>query len=337
MEIDDKAGTVKPSTLGRIASYYYLKYTTVALFHAELHDVDDAPTDLPTLLRVLCDASEFDEIPVRHNEEHVNEQMGRELPWKVDDSAYDSPHVKAQLLLQAHFHRAALPMSDYVTDTKSVLDQALRVLQAMVDVSADGGWLFTTLGCMHLAQMVTQGRWHDDAGLAELPHLDAHAVRVLQGKGVTSLQQIINAPVETLRGWLRSVNSIKEKQITELHQLLRTLPNLRIRASAPAGVLAPGSESVVTVDLEALNHGSRRNAYAPRFPKPKMAGWWLVMGEEDELLALKRVRLDRGRTTCELQFAAPDEPGEYVWSVLCVSDSYIGLDQRVEVRIVVVG
>ena len=28
-------------------------------------------------------------------------------------------------------------------------------------------------------------------------------------------------------------------------------------------------------------------------------------------------------------------PGEYVWSVLCVSDSYIGLDQRVEVRIVV--
>ena len=38
---------------------------------------------------------EFDEIPVRHNEEHVNEQMGRELPWKVDDSAYDSPHVKA--------------------------------------------------------------------------------------------------------------------------------------------------------------------------------------------------------------------------------------------------
>lgn len=31
---------------------------------------------------------------------------------------------------QAHFARAPLPMSDYVTDLKSVLDQALRVLQA---------------------------------------------------------------------------------------------------------------------------------------------------------------------------------------------------------------
>ena len=151
--------SVRPLTLGRIASYYYLKYTSVALFCAELHDVDEGPTELAELCRVLCDASEFDELPVRHNEEHVNAQMARELPWAVDAKAVDSPHVKAQLLLQAHFARAPLPMSDYVTDTKSVLDQALRVLQAMVDIAADGGWVETALGAMHLAQMVTQARW----------------------------------------------------------------------------------------------------------------------------------------------------------------------------------
>ena len=71
----DGAAKVKATTLGHIASYYYLKYTTVALFCAEVHDVDEPPTDLPTLLRVLCDASEFDELPVRHNEEHVHAQM----------------------------------------------------------------------------------------------------------------------------------------------------------------------------------------------------------------------------------------------------------------------
>ena len=32
---------VAPTTLGRVSSYYYLKYTSVALFHAELHDVDE--------------------------------------------------------------------------------------------------------------------------------------------------------------------------------------------------------------------------------------------------------------------------------------------------------
>ena len=57
--------------------------------------------------------------------------------------------------------------------------------------------------------------------------------------------------------------------------------------------------------------------------------------EEEELLALKKVRIERGSTSAELQFEAPEEPGEYTWSVLLVSDSYVGHDQRVEVRIVV--
>jgi hypothetical protein len=34
-----------------------------------------------------------------------------------------SSHTKAFLLLQAHFERAALPIADYINDTKSVLDQ----------------------------------------------------------------------------------------------------------------------------------------------------------------------------------------------------------------------
>ena len=67
VEVDPEGDKLRPATLGRVASYYYLKYTTVAVFHAELHDVEEGPRDLPTLLRVLCDASEFDQLPVRHN------------------------------------------------------------------------------------------------------------------------------------------------------------------------------------------------------------------------------------------------------------------------------
>jgi len=40
-----------------------------------------APSDFPTLLRVLCEASEYSELPVRHNEEHVNAALAAQLPW----------------------------------------------------------------------------------------------------------------------------------------------------------------------------------------------------------------------------------------------------------------
>lgn len=52
--------------------------------------------------------------------------------------------------------RLPAPISDYVTDTKSVLDQSLRILQAITDVSADAGWLDTALATMLLVQSLMQ-------------------------------------------------------------------------------------------------------------------------------------------------------------------------------------
>ena len=131
--LDDSLGTVAPQTLGRVASYYYLKYTTVRLFS---HSITEHNT-VNQLLQVLCDASEYDELPVRHNEDVMNGELAEKLPLPVDSRLLDSPHIKTHLLLQAHFSRVGLPISDYITDTKSVLDQSIRILQAMVDVAGE--------------------------------------------------------------------------------------------------------------------------------------------------------------------------------------------------------
>ena len=50
--------------------------------------------------------------------------------------AAGSPHAKALLLLSARLSRAPLPIADYITDTKAVMDQALRVGNALVDMAA---------------------------------------------------------------------------------------------------------------------------------------------------------------------------------------------------------
>ena len=167
---------IEPLTLGRIAAYYYLNFVTVQLFST---DIGDANT-IESLMQVLCNTAEYDELPVRHNEDALNEQLAEALPIKFQASAYDDPHVKAHLLLQAHFGHTSLPISDYVSDTKSVLDQAIRILQAMVDVAADGGWLFTTLNTMHLMQMVVQATWHDVSTLLTLPHITNSILDILE-------------------------------------------------------------------------------------------------------------------------------------------------------------
>ncbi len=50
----------------------------------------------------------------------------------------------------------------------------------MVDVAADGGWLFTALNTMQLLQMVIQGFWHTDSTLLTLPFFNKQIVELFQ-------------------------------------------------------------------------------------------------------------------------------------------------------------
>ena len=48
----------------------------------------------------------------------------------------------------------------------------VTIFQAMLDVSADRGWLVASLQVITLLQMVVQGRWWHDSSLLTLPHIE---------------------------------------------------------------------------------------------------------------------------------------------------------------------
>ena len=77
----------------------------------------------------LQDCHEFSTLPVRHNEDNLNKELSTHLPIRVTNGSFDSSNTKAFLLLQAYLCDQPLPCTDYNTDTKSVLDQAMRVMQ----------------------------------------------------------------------------------------------------------------------------------------------------------------------------------------------------------------
>ena len=82
------------------------------------------------------------------------------LPLPADD-----PHMKANLLLQAHMGRLPLPIADYLTDTRTVLDNSLRILQARMRLVVwaglgrmGAGRRLQRAGEMHSGQHVPGGR-----------------------------------------------------------------------------------------------------------------------------------------------------------------------------------
>jgi hypothetical protein len=59
----------------------------------------------------------------------IYRNFARQCPLPVPTDRFDDSHIKTHILFQAHLSRLQLPHSDYVTDTKSVMDQAIRILQ----------------------------------------------------------------------------------------------------------------------------------------------------------------------------------------------------------------
>ena len=52
------------------------------------------------VLDVLCGVAEYDELPVRHNEDKLNMTLSGTVRFPIKERDADDPHAKAKLLLQ---------------------------------------------------------------------------------------------------------------------------------------------------------------------------------------------------------------------------------------------
>jgi activating signal cointegrator complex subunit 3 len=311
--------------------------------------------------------------------------------------AADDPHTKASLLLQAHVSRLPLPITDYVTDTRSVLDNSARILQAIVDLVADAGWLDSTLGAMALVQALSQGRWHDDDPWLQLPHVDHGRINAIKAKGFDSLQALVKAVhgsmsadglqtraprsgtggrsapvgggnhasrdnvVSTLSSVLgskseakeliaaverlpcmglslisaRSITATQEETAPEGSITSETLPSSSLQpATAPLSFALQLEVQINRLSGKAGRAGGPPRAYAPRFPKLKDEGWWVVASVpgSNELLALKRVSVGQ-RAKARVMLPGTTQDGRKLskLTIRLVSDCYLGVDHEITV------
>ncbi|KAK7411347.1 hypothetical protein VNO78_02780 [Psophocarpus tetragonolobus] len=313
---------VEPMMLGSIASQYYLSYMTVSMFGSNI----GPDTSLEVFLHILSAASEFDELPVRHNEEKYNEALSEKVKYPVDKNRLDDPHIKAILLFQAHFSQLELPISDYVTDLKSVLDQSIRVIQAMIDICANSGWLSSSITCMRLLQMVMQGLWFEkDSSLWMLPCMNTDLISSLSGRGIFRVQELLDIPKAALQTVTGNFSA------SRLYQDLQHFPHVKMKLKVQRKDTDDGERSrTLHIRLEKTNsrrHSSR--AFVPRFPKIKEEQWWLVLGNTStsELYALKRVSFPDKFLVTSMKLPQTAANLEGIKLIL-VSDCYIGFEQE---------
>ncbi|XP_057859614.2 DExH-box ATP-dependent RNA helicase DExH12 [Cryptomeria japonica] len=317
---------LSPLNLGMIASYYYISYTTIELFSSSL----TAKTKLKGLLEILASASEYSQLPIRPGEEETIRKLINHQKFAVDKPKYTDPHVKANALLQAHFSRHVIA-GNLALDQREVLLSANRLLQAMVDVISSNGWLNPALAAMELSQMVTQGLWDRDSVLLQLPHFTKELAKKCHenpGKSIETVFDLVEMEDDERRELLQMTDS----QLLDIARVCNRFPNIDLAYDiVESDDVRAGENVTVQVTLERDLEGRQElgPVDAPRYPKAKEEGWWLVIGDlkSNQLLAIKRVSLQR-KTKVKLEFTAPSELGEKTYTLYFMCDSYLGCDQE---------
>ena len=328
-------GTVNATAFGKVMSYYYLSHKTIR------HFVENAASepDFATSLSLISHATEFDELPVRHNEDIINAELAKNLPYDAQNMALPlwDPHVKAFLLLQAHFDRIELPITDYVGDLISVLDQSVRVCQAAIDVLAELGYVAAVKSMIHLMQCVKSARWVHDGPLAIFPGIDAELEnkRVADGKtGLKNLHEVSRASPKEISKACEAVG-LPRANLQRVSRAISYLPDVQVTISNANAV---GFSIDIKRSRELINNDAKM--YAPKFPKSQTEGFFVLVctsGSAD-LVALKRVNWPsegsmasrRGnKPSVKVHIKLVGSTSRRRFDVAVLSDGYIGMEWMV--------
>lgn len=317
---------VAPLNLGMIAAYYNINYVTVETFSISLK----ATTKLKGLLEIVSSATEFDSIPIRHHEDIVLKRVYDRLPVKLAMPNFNSPRIKTNILLQAHFSRTQLP-PDLTSDQALVLGKVIPLLQACVDVISSNGWLTPALAAMELAQMCVQAVWDRDSPLKQIPYFTTDIIKRCKDNGAETVFDIMELDDKVRNEALQ----MEARHLIEVARFVNRYPNIELNFDIEdAEDLHAGAPVNVKVALEREgDEDDEKPVIAPFFPHQKDECWWLVIGDSDAktLLAIKRITMQK-RVTVKLDFAAP-KAGKHDLKIYFMCDSYAGCDQEVDMPI----
>ncbi|WWC58973.1 uncharacterized protein I303_101518 [Kwoniella dejecticola CBS 10117] len=166
IKYDRSTGVFHSTDLGRIASHYYVAYTSMSVYNKHLKPNLTAID----LFRVFALSNEFKLIPVRQEEKLELAKLIERVPIPVKEGV-DEPVSKINVLLQAYISQLKLGGFDIVTDMVFIQQSAGRIIRAMFEICLKKGWSAPMRAALDLCKMVERRMWKSMSPLRQFPRI----------------------------------------------------------------------------------------------------------------------------------------------------------------------
>lgn len=311
---DKRLGTIQPTPLGRVASHYYIRYPSIAVYNQHLRptfsDVE--------LLRLFSLSHEFRYIPVRQEEKVELAKLIERVPIPVKGgsaaSVIEETSTKVNVLVQAYISQLKLEGFALAADMTYIQQSASRIMRALFEISLKRGWAALANRTLLFYKMVTRRMWSIMSPLRQFKGmLPEDVLRKMEKKDFaweryfdlssTELGELVRLP----------------KMGKTLHRLIHTIPALDLSA-----FIQPLTRSTLLVELTVTPDFR----WDPKFHDAAGEGFWIFVEDGDgevilhyEYFVLKEYQVAQERFELVLDFAVPvTEPPPPNYFLRCVSD-----------------
>ena len=192
--------------------------------------------------------------------------------------------------------------------------------------------------------MIIQGLSINDNSLLLLPKIGDEEVSKLERfSKITCLPQLVFLAIYRKSAFFEAMSKsgLSKSKSEAIFNVCANLPLLDVKALLVEDkVNSTNGRRNVSVKVSLIRSGKKTGrktaprAYAPRFPKQKDEGWWIILGEKrntGELVAMRRAQF---ADTFEVVLQIDNFPRSMNvadLTMFVISDTYIGLDQEASV------
>ena len=234
IKYEKKTGVFQVSYLGKIASHYYIKYPSIAIYNENIK-----PTmNIIDLFKVFSLSSEFKYIPIREEEKLELQKIMEKVPLPIKGSHEDSS-TKINVLLQSYISRIKLDGFALNADMIYVTQSAGRIMRGLYEIFLRRGWAQITEVALTCCKMIDKRMWSCMTPLRQFKGIPEEILRRIEKKEQMTWEHFYNMTPQQI-GDLIKFNKLGKV----LHKFIHQFPRIELTA-----YVQPITRSCLKIDL----------------------------------------------------------------------------------------
>ncbi|KAG4093916.1 hypothetical protein H8356DRAFT_999457 [Neocallimastix lanati (nom. inval.)] len=218
-----------------------LLQSTMARFYHEVKE----KTSINALLEIIANSPEYEKCRIQNANMGVFsvEDALTELSEKVKlamsafaserwdkTKKYRQEHPRAfrnSLLLHAHLFRIPTDNKKLQEEQEAVIENALRLLGGVLQISVAHSWLDVTINCIELGQLIIQAMPPYQHALFQLPYINPEIIKHCDTKKrkINTITDLLNLSDEDRRSLLRTLD---DDQYNKVVEVAKSFPRIKV-------------------------------------------------------------------------------------------------------------